>query len=59
MSIFGFGRSVAAEGTLCGDGVVEPPEDCDDGGICIGGSNAGTHCIAESECIGNGQDRGT
>ena len=40
----------------CGNGVVEPElnEECDDGGTCIGGSNAGTHCTAEDQCQGNG-----
>src|SRR5579862_5149966 len=51
--ILGFTRSVAAD-EICGNGVVEAGEDCDDGGTCIGGSNAGTHCTVESDCIGNG-----
>ncbi len=38
----------------CGNGIVESGEDCDDGGICIGGSNAGTTCDAESDCTGDG-----
>src|SRR5205814_200215 len=38
----------------CGNGVVDAGEECDDGGTCLGGSNAGTHCTAESQCIGNG-----
>src|SRR5512139_626226 len=38
----------------CGNGVTDAGEDCDDGGTCIGGSNAGTHCTAESQCQGNG-----
>ena len=38
----------------CGDGVVEAGEDCDNGGTCIGGTNAGTHCTAESQCQGDG-----
>jgi hypothetical protein len=29
-------------------------EECDNGGTCLGGSNAGTHCTAESQCTGNG-----
>jgi hypothetical protein len=29
-------------------------EDCDDGGTCIGGDNAGMACTAESQCPGNG-----
>ena len=39
---------------ICGNGVVESGEDCDDGGTCIGGSNAGTHCTSEADCQGNG-----
>lgn len=46
--------SISLADAFCGNGVVEPGEDCDDGGTCIGGSNAGTHCTAESDCIGNG-----
>jgi hypothetical protein len=38
----------------CGDHVVGPGEDCDDGGVCIGGSNAGTACTQESDCMGSG-----
>jgi hypothetical protein len=40
--------------SYCGDGHVDAGEECDDGGICIGGSNAGTACTSESQCIGNG-----
>ncbi len=29
-------------------------EECDNGGICIGGTNAGTVCDAESDCQGEG-----
>ncbi len=38
----------------CGNGTVEAGEDCDDGGICVGGTNAGTTCTAEAQCAGNG-----
>jgi hypothetical protein len=38
----------------CGDGVIEAPETCDNGGTCIGGDNAGAHCTAESDCMGQG-----
>lgn len=43
-----------SEDGICGNGVVEPGEDCDNGGFCIGGSNAGTACTAEDDCSGNG-----
>ena len=39
---------------VCGNGVAEGDEECDDGGICVGGDNAGTACTSESDCIGNG-----
>ena len=39
---------------VCGNGVKEGDEDCDNGGICIGGSNAGRPCTAEDQCMGNG-----
>jgi hypothetical protein len=39
---------------VCGDGVVDGDEECDDGGICTGGTNAGQPCTAETDCIGNG-----
>lgn len=44
----------AAVDALCGNGVVESGEDCDDEGTCIGGMNAGLHCVSESQCRGNG-----
>lgn len=39
---------------VCGNGVVESGEDCDDGGTCIGGSNAGSQCTSEAQCVGTG-----
>jgi len=42
-------------GGVCGDGVTQTGEECDPGpGTCIGGTNAGTHCTAESQCQGDG-----
>jgi hypothetical protein len=38
----------------CGDGVKSGAEECDDGGICIGGTNAGTACTSETQCQGEG-----
>ncbi len=46
--------AAAAEVAVCGDGVVSGDEECDDGGICTGGNNAGQACTAESDCTGNG-----
>ena len=39
---------------VCGNGVIEGDEECDDGGICTGGDNAGTACTSEADCVGNG-----
>ncbi len=39
---------------VCGDGVTGGLEECDDGGLCVGGSNAGAPCTDESQCSGNG-----
>src|ERR1035437_8018690 len=37
----------------CGDGVVDADEDCDQGGTCIGGAAAGTHClVGDTTCTG-------
>ena len=49
-----FPDHTALADAICGNGIIEAAEDCDDGGTCIGGTNAGTHCTAESECRGNG-----
>lgn len=39
---------------VCGDGITTAPEECDDGGTCAGGTNAGTACTKEADCTGNG-----
>jgi len=39
----------------CGDGMVTPPEECDDGGVCTGGNMAGMDCDSEDECGGTAQ----
>ena len=39
---------------VCGDGTTDANEQCDPGSICIGGTNAGTVCKAESDCQGEG-----
>ena len=48
--------SIDARGAAayCGDDIREPSEDCDDGGVCIGGPSAGSECSSEPECIGAG-----
>lgn len=46
--------SSAVTEAICGNGVVEFGEDCDDGGTCVGGSNAGLACVTENVCPGNG-----
>jgi hypothetical protein len=38
----------------CGDGITTGTEECDNGGVCIGGSSAGIACTTEATCQGNG-----
>ena len=35
---------------VCGNGVVERNEECDDGGVCIGSPNAGAACTDAAQC---------
>ena len=37
---------------VCGDGVTDGMEECDDGGLCLGGMNAGAECQDDAECAG-------
>jgi len=46
--------TVTPTGRVCGNGVTEAPEQCDDGGVCAGGDNAGTACTSEGQCTGKG-----
>src|SRR5262245_41605486 len=48
------GHAVRGADAYCGNGNVEAVEDCDDGGVCIGGTNAGMRCTGEPGCIGAG-----
>jgi hypothetical protein len=43
-----------ASAALCGNGHIDPGEECDHGGTCTGGTNAGTACTADSQCEGEG-----
>jgi hypothetical protein len=48
LGILGSSRAASA---LCGDGVVDADEDCDQGGTCIGGPSAGTAChVGDATC---------
>src|SRR5262245_30676170 len=47
------------ETPVCGNGVVEAGEDCDQGGICVGYETAGTLCLSDPDCGGGpGRCRG-
>ncbi len=35
-------------------GIGDSGEECDDGGLCVGGANAGTPCTSERHCVGDG-----
>jgi cysteine-rich repeat protein len=38
--------------SICGNGVLEPYEECDNGGVCTGNSAMG--CTSDSDCLGMG-----
>lgn len=42
---------------ICGNGVVDSGEECDNGGICIGTSRAGQTCTSDSDCFADDNDR--
>lgn len=44
----------ALNGCPAGGAGQSAAEECDDGGLCVGGANAGTVCDSESDCIGDG-----
>ena len=37
---------------ICGNGIVEGDEECDDGGICLGTSKSGQSCAGDDDCYG-------
>jgi hypothetical protein len=41
---------------VCGNGVREGDEECDDGGICVGTSKAGQSCTSDSDCFGGNDE---
>ncbi len=51
-SVFGVSRTVPLP--VCGNGVAEEGEECDDGGICVGGPRAGQQCTDEAMCEAGG-----
>ncbi len=40
------------EGGVCGNGVTEAPEECDNGGTCTLGDNVGAACTSDAGCGG-------
>ncbi len=40
------------EAVVCGDGDCVAPEECDIGGLCVGGSNEGATCTSPGDCSG-------
>lgn len=43
---------------LCGDGIIQSPEECDDGGSCVGGDNNGQKCPAGQASVPGGVNCG-
>lgn len=39
---------------VCGNGIVDAGEQCDDGGACIGGPRAGSACTSAARCLYGG-----
>ncbi|MCX8073229.1 MAG: hypothetical protein N3C12_12375 [Candidatus Binatia bacterium] len=50
----GLAASRQVGSAVCGNGTVEEGEECDDGGICIGGPKAGEPCTSEEMCEAGG-----
>lgn len=49
-----FGNFIAPEG-YCGNRVIEGTEQCDDGGVCVDGADAGQPCRLSFDCAGDGR----
>lgn len=49
------GVPIPPEPGTCGNGVVDSGEECDNGGICIGGNRAGAACTSDDACGGTAQ----
>ncbi len=45
-------QPMEGEEIICGDGVCLAPEECDIGGICVGGSNDLAPCTSPDDCDG-------
>jgi hypothetical protein len=49
--VVGLSHVAIADLSLCGNGMIDPGEDCDLGGTCIGGPAAGVACrVGDSTC---------
>ncbi|GIW42786.1 MAG: hypothetical protein KatS3mg077_0068 [Candidatus Binatia bacterium] len=40
----------------CGNGIRENDEECDNGGLCLGTSQAGRTCLSDLDCFGPGDE---
>ena len=52
VSLVLFGWGVGKAMAVCGNGVVDSGEECDEGGQCIGSPNAGAACTSDADCQG-------
>lgn len=52
MVLLSLAWSAVARAAVCGNGITEPGEECDDGGFCAGNFSTLIHCVADSDCPG-------